>query len=113
MIDITFPIPEKVSMNKIYAGFHWSKRKKLADLYHSYMLAFRKEKVVSYPVDITYEYTFKSKPLDSLNCALVSKMIEDGMVGCGILKGDDPVHVRSSTLSSKKGDRDEVHIIIT
>lgn len=110
-------IPEKVSMNKIYAGMHWRKRQVLADLYHLEMLALKgKLKVTDYPVTIHYDWHFTKNPLDTLNCAFMSKMIEDGMVHAGVLEADDPKYVRRSTLESHKSDkyaRDTVVVSVT
>lgn len=113
MINLKFPLPEKVSGNAVYAGLYWSKRKKLADLYHTYMMQFRNNKVAEYPVDISYVFTFKSKALDTTNCFLMAKLIEDGLVKNGILESDSPDFVQSTTIYSSKGLKDEVQIIIT
>jgi hypothetical protein len=113
MINLKFPIPQKISGNSIYAGMHWSKRKKLADLYHTYMMPYRKNIVKDYPVDISYIFTFKSKPLDTSNCFLMLKFLEDGMVKNGIITNDSPEYVQSTTVYSQKGERDEVEITIT
>ena len=93
-------------MNKIYAGMHWRKRQELADLYHGEMLALKgKIKVTEYPVKIHYDYHFTGTPLDSLNTALISKMIEDGMVHAGVLEKDDPKYVKRSILDSQKSKK--------
>lgn len=107
------PIPEKISSNATYAGLHWARRKKVADLYHSSMLQFRKLKVTEYPVEISYVFTFKRNPLDSTNCGTMAKLVEDGMVRCGILEDDDWKHVTSTTLHTQKGDKDLIEIYIT
>jgi hypothetical protein len=104
IIEIT--IPEKVSLNKIYAGMHFRKRKELADLYHEEVLELKgKLKVKNYPVQILYDWHFVKNPLDTLNCAFMSKMIEDGLVAVGVLENDDTKFVRRSILESKKSDK--------
>ncbi len=108
------PIPEKVSANSIYSqSMHWSKRKKLADLYHRSLLPYRNIKSdLEYPVDVSYDFTFKNKPLDCSNCGLMAKLIEDGLVQYKILRGDTPSDVGFINISSKKGTKDEVEITI-
>lgn len=106
-------IPHKISSNATYSGMHWTKRKKIADLYHQSMLPFRKAIISEYPVDITYVFTFKGKPLDSSNTATMAKMLEDGMVKCGILKDDDWKHVSFTGLYTQKGESDLVEIYIS
>ena len=98
-------IPEKVSMNDIYSGMHWKKRRDLADLFHNEFLELKgKIKVIKYPVVIHYDWHFKRNALDSLNCAFMSKMLEDGMVHVGILEDDSPKYVAESRLKSQKTD---------
>lgn len=99
-IEITVTIPEKVSLNAIYKGVHWTIRKEWADLYHEEMLEVKgKLKVKSYPVKIRYEFTFKNKPLDSLNTAFMAKMLEDGLVAAKVLTDDTLAYVTESTLA--------------
>lgn len=106
------PIPQKISTNKIYAGMHFRSRKKIVDLYHNYFIDQKGKTIEHYPVDITYIFTFKTRPLDSLNTAFMAKMIEDSLIKHGVLQDDTPEFVESSTLISKKGEKDEVEIII-
>ena len=111
-MNIQFQLPEKVSTNKIYAGQHWTKRKKLADLYHNSLLPFRKLRAKDYPVNINYIFTFKSKPLDTTNCTYMAKLLEDGLVKNEIIVDDDPEHVSFTGIYSQKGEEDLVEIII-
>jgi len=111
-MNIQFPLPEKVSTNKIYAGMHWAKRKKLADLYHKSLLQFKGKKATDYPVNINYIFTFKSKPLDTTNCTFMAKLLEDGLVQHEILIDDSPEYVSFTGIYSQKGDKDLVEIII-
>lgn len=91
---------------------HWSARKKLADLYHKYMLA-HKSHITEYPIGMSFIFSFKSRPLDVSNTFLMVKLIEDGLVQNGTLKGDSPEFVESIRVHSQKGPRDEVEIIIS
>ena len=113
-IVIRIPIPQKISTNKIYAGIHWTVRKKIADLYHMSLIEYKHKnlKVKNYPVTIDYEFIFKKRPLDTLNCAFMGKLIEDSLVMYDILEDDSPKFVKKCSISSIKGDRDEVIITI-
>jgi len=112
-MNITIPIPQKISTNSIYGGIHWAKRKKVADLYHQALLEHRNKPITEYPVDINYIFTFKSKPLDSTNCAFMAKMIEDGLIQNNILEDDSYQHVSFTGIYTQKGESDQVQIIIT
>lgn len=102
-------------MNKIYSGMHWRRRKELADLYHEEVLELKgKIKVTKYPVEIFYDWYWPNNPLDSLNCAFMSKMIEDGLVHVGVLEDDSAKYVRRSVLQTQKSDKYEhATVVIT
>lgn len=111
-MNIRMPIPEKVSTNAIYAGIHWKKRQKLADLYHASLIEYRNEKITEYPVDISFVFTFKGRVLDCDNCMMMGKLLIDGLRHWKILKDDSPEFVQSVAVYSTKGKSDEVEIII-
>ncbi len=110
LLDISFSLPQKVSLNAIYAGLHWSKRAELADLYHREILPFRKLKIDAFPVALHYTFTFRNRPLDSSNCAFLAKMIEDGLVAHAILPDDSMEYVRSTTTTVALGKEDRVRV---
>lgn len=109
---IHIPLPEKVSTNAIYAGLHWSKRKKLADLYHASLIEYRNKPINKYPVDVTYIFRFKGRLLDCDNCSYMAKLLKDGLRHWKIIEDDTPEFVQSVTLLSQKGSKDEVEILI-
>ena len=98
----------KISLNKWYAGMHWTKRKKMKDSYTKIVRSQFREvlpKDKSYSVE--YNFTFKSRPLDASNCVAMVKMVED------IIFEDDSYKIISSILiSSGKGSRDTLEINI-
>jgi len=113
---LKFPMPEKISANKIYAGVHWATRKKHADLYHEYISAMVKGQDSidwEYPVDIEYVFTFKGKPLDTTNCFYMAKLCEDGLVKSGVLGEDNIEHVQYTGIYSQRGKEDGIEIVIT
>ena len=114
---ISFPVPEKVSANRIYSGLHWTKRNKLKDLYHFSLLEFRKLKIEKFPIHIHYIFEWKNNPLDSTNQFFMIKMLEDGMVANGIIPDDSPKYVRATTsevmnsLKTEKNKHDTITIV--
>jgi hypothetical protein len=111
--QFTLPIHEKVSANAIYSGKHWSFRNRIATDYHNALLPYKdKFHVKSFPVKVTYSFRWKGVALDTSNCSFLVKVIEDGMVGIGLLPSDAPGHVAQTTIRSKRGKHDEVLITI-
>lgn len=105
---LTFYDLPKVSLNKIYAGEHYSKRKKLKDTYKlliksQFKSVFPKNKVYS----ATYTFGFKSRPLDTSNTVYMVKIIEDILFEDDTYKIIPELHIKST-----KADKDFVEIKI-
>jgi hypothetical protein len=112
-MEITIDLPEKVSTNKYYSGMHWTKRNKLKDMYlFEVKSKIREIQKIDNPVNIEFYFFFKSRALDSSNCSIMGKMIEDSLVKIGILNDDTYKHVRKVSYTSNKGEKDYVDIII-
>lgn len=100
-MKLTLPIPIKISTNKIYAGVHWSVRKEYATLYH--LLSRGQPKYIGkYPIQIAYRFTWQKHALDATNCSFLVKLLEDGLVIGGAIKGDDYMTVRRTIIESKR-----------
>jgi len=99
---------EKISLNKWYAGMHWTKRKKMKDNYTLLVKSqFNKTLPKTNTYNTEYHFTFKSRALDASNCVAMVKMIED------IIFEDDSYKViKSILITSKKGLEDSVKIKI-
>lgn len=110
--SIIIELPIKVSANKIYAGVHWSERKKIKDLFLWGLLGIKKELKKVGKCKLTFNFQFKSNPLDDSNCFFMVKIIEDCLVHYKILEDDKYDIVRGITVTSNKGDRDIVELII-
>lgn len=114
---ISFPLPEKISVNQAMR-MHFRMWARKVEEYHTQVNYFIGgiEPIESYPVEITYNFSFLSKPLDTSNCAFMVKVIEDALVRKGILKNDDPCFVMCTHITSRKhSDKsvgDHVEIII-
>lgn len=93
-LRIVIPDHRPVSLNKYYAGMHWTKRKTLADEAHMLVRAHTPPNVQPFvtPVDITVTAYFKNRPLDASN--VFAKVYEDGLIG-HVLVDDSPQYVRS------------------
>lgn len=96
-------VPEKISLNRIYSGVHWNTRREWADDYHEHIWALQiKQKITKYPVKIRYIFTFANAPLDTLNCALMAKMIEDGLKREGVIVEDNWKNVNEASIRTQK-----------
>jgi Holliday junction resolvase RusA-like endonuclease len=90
-IKIPIKIKKNWSLNKIYAGVHWAKRKQDKDYMRLLVRACLKEKrKFEGPVRLTFEFLSK---LDVSNHAYLVKLIEDSLVHNGILKDDTREYV--------------------
>jgi hypothetical protein len=98
----------KHSLNKIYSGVHWTKRKKDKDTYKIIINSQFKEvlsKEFSYKV--SYEFNFKRNALDTSNTVYMLKMIED------IIFEDDTYKIIPElNIKSQKAKEDFIKITI-
>lgn len=112
-VRFTIPIPDKVSLNKIYSGIHFRTRSQHKTSFHFAVLA---GKVAQYPgpfpVHMHYHFRLHGTRLDVSNHAYMLKMVEDGLVDAGVIPGDDPKYVAGITITSEKDQADEVDVTI-
>lgn len=111
MYQIKIPII-KVSSNQYYAGKHWTVRAKHKDNYKSLCLPFKKLDFIDKKVDISMEFFYKSRALDSSNNSAMFKMIEDCLVEYGVIKDDTYKNVGWVSMKSSK-TKDQDHCIVT
>ena len=111
-IEIIVPMVAP-SLNGWYSSQHWSKRKKVADLWHEairYICLADKVKAFKSPVTITTQTTFPdNRSRDVSNYFTANKLAEDGLVKAGILINDTPEYVIDHTVmkpifGAKKGE---------
>jgi len=108
MIKITLTNLPKVSLNKWYAGGHWTKRQKMKTIYtmlvkSQYNRVFSKDNQYV----VSYAFEFKKNALDASNTIAMVKMIED------ILFEDDRWDIIDiGSITSRKGKEDKVTITI-
>ena len=85
----------KMSLNQMYSKSHWGYRKNCKDDITTIVWAQMKQTRIHYKCDVEYTFLFKNRPLDTVNCAGMVKMIEDVMV-----VNDAPNFIRSNKFSS-------------
>lgn len=91
------------SLNQIWAGVHWRKRKMIADDGHRACLVAKHIKTFRRPVRLTFQPEVKGRAYDCCNYALTNKVIVDGLVMIGVLIDDTPVYVHGvETLTPRK-----------
>ena len=105
---ITLKDLPKVSLNKWYAGTHWTARNKMKN---NYKLIIKSQFKKTFPKDMSYEceyvFNWKKNPLDASNCVAMVKLIED------VLFEDDKYDiVIKITIQSKKSTEEFVKIKI-
>lgn len=99
-------LPYKISTNRIYAGIHWAERKRLKDLMRWALVPVIHSINPMTKGTLTFDFRFKSRPLDCSNCSFMAKMIEDVLVDHFKIVNDTPQYVKRIIISSAKGDRD-------
>jgi Holliday junction resolvase RusA-like endonuclease len=78
MVSLTLRDLPKISLNKWYAGTHWTKRNRLKNAYKLALKSqfnglFSKDKAHK----VSFIFYFKSRPLDCDNCSAMIKLIND------------------------------------
>lgn len=103
--QFTFYDLPKISLNKWYAGIHWSERSKVKNKYHEAVPTLTN---VHYPVEVDYDFYFKGNPLDSTNAVAMCKLIEDVLFD----KNDAWDKIWIGHVRCFKGDRDTVIVTV-
>jgi hypothetical protein len=98
------------STNAIYAGLHWSKRKRAKDKALAATLdAVERQMIIpaTKRVDLTFTPRLGKgqRARDTSNNSMTAKLIEDALVKCGILADDTAQYVRRVTLEPADIDR--------
>lgn len=107
-VEIILEDLPKHSLNEIYAGKHWTKRNAIKNAYKliiksQYKHTFKSDSIYN----VSYEFNFKSKPLDTSNTVYMLKMIED------IIFEDDTYKIIPElSIKSIKSDKDFIRITV-
>jgi len=108
-LPLTIEVPGKPpSLNAFYSGMHWSKRKKTRDTWHEKTALHAPDvSVEEYPVAVECVVLWGSgRRYDAENLAAGSKLITDGLVEAGVLRGDGPKEIRRVSLEARLMDGD-------
>ena len=90
----------KMSLNKIWWWVHWGVRSTFRNIWHEEIYAIAKKewfKMINDLIHIEYRYEFKTRYLDTSNCSVMNKAIEDWLVEAEVLHDDTPQYIESST----------------
>lgn len=113
-MKFTVEIPEKVSLNKIYAGIHFRERAEHKDQYYFAVLAANIPRYLGpYPVHMHYHFRVPGKKLDISNHAYMLKMVEDALVHANIIEEDNQKYVTGISISAEKDTDTAVDVTIT
>ena len=113
-MKFTIPIPEKVSLNKIYAGIHFRERSEHKDAYYLAVLSANVPRWPGpFPVAMHYHFRLRGSRLDISNHAYMLKMVEDALVHAHVIPADDQKYVSQVIITAEKADEDEVIVEIS
>lgn len=108
------------TLNSLYVGTHWAKRKTIARNWHRKVTTackkYKIDPIENFPICIITQTRFKiNRGRDVSNCFVANKLIEDGLVKAGILPDDTPEYVdRHIVLKPiKKFGKSETLVILT
>lgn len=105
MNELVFRVPLKISsalsLNKIYSGIFWAKRKKQKDDIKTLVkIALRGKKKIKFDKPVEIEMQFNSR-LDVSNHAYIFKMIEDAIKERGIIEDDTDKYVKKCVMQKQ------------
>jgi hypothetical protein len=106
-MTFTVPIPQKVSLNKIYAGIHFRERSAHKEEYYYAVMAAKISRYPGpYPVAMHYHFRLHGTRLDVSNHAYMLKMTEDALVHAKVIEEDNPKYVGRITVTAEKAAKD-------
>ena len=113
-MQFTIPVPEKISLNKIYSGVHFRKRSAQKSMFQLAVLAASPDIYTgTFPVHMTYHFRMHGKAIDISNYGYLVKLLEDGLVQADVIPDDSQKYVAGITITSEKAQTSEVDITIT
>lgn len=94
------------TLNSIYAGVHWSKRNKEAEIGHR-AVSLVKVSPFAKPVILTFQPVVGKggRIRDCSNYSYTAKIIEDGLVQGGVIENDTPEFVQGFAIDAPVVDR--------
>jgi hypothetical protein len=111
-VKFVVPIPEKISLNKIYAGIHFRERMRHKDEYQMAVLASKIDRYEGlYPIHVKYHFKLTGSRLDIDNHVYMSKMTADALVACGVIGGDEQDFISAMTITAEKLKKGEDEVV--
>lgn len=111
-MKFTITIPEKISLNKIYAGVHFRERMIHKEAYY---YAVQEVKIAAYsglyPIHAHYHFKLRGSRLDIDNHVYMSKMVADSLVAAGVIPGDEQEYIGAMTITAEKIGKGEVDTV--
>ena len=105
-MKFVIPIPEKISLNEIYGGIHYRKRSAQKDDFHlAVMSANPKPYTGDFPIHAHYHFKLRGRGYDISNHAYMTKLLEDGLVACGVIPDDTPKYINAITITAEKAKK--------
>lgn len=112
-MELVVPIPEKVSLNKIYGGIHFRKRSAYKNDYHLAVKAANpKPYEDGFPAHVHYHFKVGGRGYDISNHAFMMKLVEDGLVASGVLPDDTQRYVSGITITAEKIGKNEDEVVV-
>ncbi|MEJ6011452.1 hypothetical protein [Novosphingobium aquae] len=111
-MKFTITIPEKISLNKIYAGIHFRERMQHKEQYQWAVHTSKIDRYEGlYPVHIKYHFKLTGSRLDIDNHVYMTKMVADALVACGVIPGDEQEYIGAITITAEKLRKGEVNVV--
>jgi Holliday junction resolvase RusA-like endonuclease len=111
-VKFTIAIPEKISLNKIYAGVHFRERMRHKE---DYWYAVQEAKIApysgEYPIHVKYHFKLTGTPLDIDNHVYMAKMVADALVAAEIIPGDEQKYICAITVTAEKVKKGGVDVV--
>jgi len=106
------------SLNAIYAGIHWVKRKRHADDAHlAVKIACKGVRIAASAVLLEFQPMIRGRCYDCSNYAYSVKLLEDGLVRAGVLPDDTNQWVKRIIINApvkiKKPEQSHMIVEIT
>lgn len=93
VVDVVLILPPPPSLNKLYAGKHWSYRKKAKDDYKKEIVR-ELEKLQPFTAEYIFMDIHYNSRYDVDNAILVSKFVADTLRERGIIADDNPKYYK-------------------
>jgi len=65
----------------------------------------------NYPISLNFHFKLHGKPLDISNHFYLTKLVEDGLVACGVIPDDSQKYIKNISVSSEKSKKDEDDVV--